>query len=151
VIIALLVVLAIAMYPAWAFVHEYSHVAAARAYGMINPNYRVQLWPQVIGGRLYWACVWNLYDMEPTPQQRAGIAFTPRYANMLAAIMLPSVHVLPSPWEWAAAIVLGTGLVDLAVGSIGWHPKSDLRRVADGWNVSPWILRVAGFIWKTVA
>jgi len=144
-IIVLLVVLAIAMYLAWAYLHELAHLHAARK--IVGVKYhRIVPWPHWHLGRFYWARVHYDYDRWPTAREQAWISFAPRYANLLAVVLFPLASFLPGWWFWTWSIAWGAGLVDLWSGSTGISKVHDLRRTAHGWGVSPWVLRIGGFI-----
>jgi hypothetical protein len=132
-------------YPTWATVHELSHVLAARIAGPLL-SCTIRIYPhRGPDGWTYAGSVWTWKRVPRLPT--IGLVFlAPRAADVLACVALPLGALLPYPWQKAAwAVLWGAGLVDLAVGSVGWGKASDLRRAATALGIPAWLLRGLGF------
>lgn len=146
-------VAALAAVPAfflWSAVHELSHYLAARVFRKVV-SVDFKLYPHVdpIAG-FRWAAVWWEYEgPEILPVEDAAISVAPRIPALAACLLAPVAAAMPEPWAAALwAVLVGGGIVDQAVGSIGWNRHSDLQRFARGGGHDLWTLRVAG--WLTV-
>lgn len=132
---------------AWSAIHELSHyVAAASIRRMMWAKFRI--YPHVAPGiGFVWASV--EYDYEGpnmTAREDAMVSIAPRVMDALAVVATPLAAFLPEPWMAGTWVVMmGAGVVDLAVGSVGASPGSDLMRASHGFGVSPWVVRIAGW------
>lgn len=150
IIIAIYIVFFILMFFVWAAIHEYSHVYAVR---LCVPNAKtyIKLYPHKKDGKFYWArASWEYPSNVNIPAHDIGsIYFMPRIANLV----FYTIAILPATMFGFAHPILGTflalfalaGCVDLAYGSIGTTPNSDLQRVAKAWRMSPKKLRIFGW------
>jgi hypothetical protein len=141
--------LLVATFFLWALLHELSHflwVLGLRP----DADGDFKLYPHRAGGRFLWASVdWTYGGERMTPSELAWVSWAPRWPDLAgAAGAVLCAWLLDGWWSLASAAVLSGGMVDMAVGSIGYDPESDLRKAARGWAVSPWILRILG--WSTV-
>lgn len=139
--------LALPAFFAWSALHEVSHYLAARLFRRVV-SVRFRIYPHVdpVAG-FRWAAVEWEYEGEPyAPAQDAFISAAPRIPDLVAVLLTPLAAAMPEPWLAAAwAVLVGAGLVDLAVGSIGWSEHSDLQRFARLGGHDLWTLRVAGW------
>jgi len=135
-------------YLSWVLIHEFSHIAAASLVGkVVNP--KVIPYPHFTEKngkkRFYFArATWKWKRGYPTDKKRAFVSLAPRVPNLLACVLLVLNLTLLSS-NLLLIFSIG-GLVDLAVGSIGYKEKSDLRRASKRLNVSPWVFRVVGWL-----
>lgn len=139
--------LAVPAFFAWAALHEVSHYLVARALRRVL-SVDFKLWPHVVPEAGFrWAAVsWDYEGPDLTPREDALISAAPRLPDLLAVLLTPVAAAMPEPWlasSWA--VLVGAGLVDLAVGSVGAGELSDLRRVARGAGIPAWALRLAGW------
>jgi hypothetical protein len=135
-------------YLSWTVIHEVSHIAAASMVGKISEP-KIIPYPHFTkrDGKknFYFArATWRWEDGYPSDKKRAFVSLAPRIPNLLACILLIGDMVFLSS-NLLLIFCIG-GLVDLAIGSIGYREKSDLRRAATRLNVSPWIFRVVGWV-----
>lgn len=131
-------------YLLWSAIHELSHVGMVATTAGVK-SWSIRLLPHRIDGRFYWASARWETKRDPTPTEKAYIYLAPRIGGLAAVIMFPFFGAIPDPLVsglWFA--VLGGGIVDLIIGSIGYSEFSDLRRAADAWETSPWALRIPG-------
>jgi hypothetical protein len=143
----LFALIAAALFPLWALLHELAHVAAA-AWAAPIKSWGITLLPQrEPDGSLRWAKANWVWADVPTMPRFSFVYLAPRVPDLLAAFALPlGPLLLPAPWPRLAwALVFGAGLVDLAVGSVGSSPSSDLQLAACAGKWSPWWGRVLGF------
>ena len=144
--IMLAIILAVPIiFLAWAAIHELSHYLVARKYlNIISVDFF--LYPHKSKSLGFvWARVKWLADRIPTNYELANISVAPRIPNLIAAIMFTLWSLMPTNilmLLWSGFWI--GGLIDLFVGSLGINKQSDLQRVSNGWNLEPWILRVAG-------
>jgi len=139
------ILLAIASYFAWAYIHEMAHIIAAKKTIGLE-KYELKIFPHtdpVAGFR--WAACKYWYKEEPTDKQRAIISLAPRIPDYVAFVAFAFAGLMSGWLALVWAIFWGAGLVDLINGSIGYSPYSDLRKAADSLKCSPWYLRIVGF------
>lgn len=135
--------LALPTFIVWATVHELAHLVAAIYVrrGQRLTYWRIRPYPH----RTPWGWVWASVDYEfdglfhPTVGEAVTVFLAPRAPDLLAVLVLPFV-----PWPWA--VLVGGGLVDLAVGSLGIGEHTDLRQAARMLDISPWWLRLPGWL-----
>lgn len=135
-------------YLSWTVIHEVSHIAAASMVGKISEP-KIIPYPHFTkkDGKknFYFArAAWKWEGGYPSDKKRAFVSLAPRIPNLLACILLILDMVFLSS-NLLLIFCIG-GLVDLAIGSIGYREKSDLRRAATRLNASPWIFRVVGWV-----
>ncbi|MHA1665942.1 MAG: hypothetical protein ACTSW7_01040 [Candidatus Thorarchaeota archaeon] len=82
----------------------------------------------------------------PTKKQQAAISIAPRIPDILGAIALPFTCYTSEPFSYFLMIFFGSALIDLFVGSLGMSKKSDLRKASNKLGLSPWWLRIFGFL-----
>jgi len=86
------------------------------------------------------------YNGELTPAKNAAISLAPRIPEIIAAMLLQVYWFIPYGWWSWILIAFGIGgLIDLAIGSTSSIEMSDLCRASRALNISPWILRIAGW------
>ena len=147
------IILTIALLPIlflWTAIHEMSHIFMAKSLLDVT-EWSVKLYPHIHerDGTKYF--VWGLsmwrYDGDTTPAKEAAISLAPRIPDLVAAMMLQAYWLIPYGWWSWVLVAFGVGgLIDLAVGSIGSGDMSDLQRASKSLDISPWILRIAGWI-----
>ena len=139
------VLLAIASYFGWSYIHEMAHIIAAKkTVGLAK--YELKIFPHIdptAGFR--WAACKYWYEQKPTAGNQALISLAPRIPDALAVIMFALTGLMSGWLALVWGIVWGAGIVDLIVGSIGYSQFSDLRKAAVSIEWDPWILRLAGF------
>jgi len=130
----------------WAAIHELAHYFAARAQRSLTLA-TFKIYPHKRDGRFVWASVsWDYAGPDMTPRELAWVYAAPRVPDAFAVVLAPLAGFMPEPWMAATWLVLfGAGLVDLAVGSMGISPESDLRRWAREGAIAPWVLRAGGW------
>ena len=131
----------------WVVIHEMSHYIAYKlTTGVISAKFK--LYPHIKEGegpwwkRFRWAAIRVEIPRDETISERFLISFAPRLLAMIAFPITALVIGIPGV---VIATLVGAGLVDLLVGSLGISPNSDLQKAAAAAIVSPWILRIAGF------
>lgn len=139
---------ALLTYFTWTVIHEVSHIIAASLVGKISEP-KIIPYPHftIKNGKkfFYFArASWRWEDGYPTDKKRGFVSLAPRVANLLNCVLL-ILNLAFFSSNLILIFCLG-GLVDLAVGSIGFRKKSDLRRAARRLKVSPWIFRVVGWV-----
>ena len=148
--LAALIVSIVTLVPAffiWSAIHEYSHYfIASHQRKVVGVEFK--LYPhvdQAAGFR--WAAVkWYYLGVPPLNKEQALISVAPRFPDLLAVLLTPLVWVMPWPWLGALWLVLmGAGLVDLFVGSIGYNKLSDLKIFCEFGNHDIWIWRILGW------
>lgn len=148
-ILALAAVIAVPVFFLWNAIHEFSHLLAVKA-TIGYQWYKVNLFPQWYGNK-WWQVRFGLIQWMPnigkpaTPRQKALISFAPRFANFIAAALFPLFALFPGYWSLLWIMIFGAGLVDFAVGSIGYTEISDLKKGSAALGISPWIARICGF------
>ena len=148
--IFLYIAFSILTYVIWTVLHEVSHIAAANALAKIS-DAKIMPYPHVYerDGKKHFVfarATWRWVDGYPSNKKRALVSLAPRFFNLLACLVLVLVFGLAfSASNFLLIFCLG-GLVDLAVGSIGYREKSDLRKAATYLSLSPWIFRVVGWL-----
>jgi len=139
------ILLAIASYFAWSYIHEMSHILAAKKTVGIT-KYELKIFPHVdpVAGWRWAACRYWM-KRQPTDKEEAQISLAPRIPDSLAVIMFIFTGFMTG---WPAllwGVFWGAGLVDLIVGSLGISQHSDLQRGANKLKWNPWALRISGF------
>jgi hypothetical protein len=131
----------------WTLIHEGSHYLMGRAFReTFSVSFKLYPHNDPEYGFLWAAVRWDYFGTDYTGPEDALIALAPRAANVVAVLLTPLAALFESDAARVAWIVLvGGGLVDLAVGSIGSSPHSDLQRVVAGAGASPWALRCLGW------
>lgn len=123
----------------WAAIHELSHLAAiAATYG--THDWYIIPWPHRHEGYWYFARYHAVPETHPRLVDVGIVAIAPRIPGLIALAAFP--FTAPHPW---LAVLVGCGLVDFAVGSIGRSPSSDLCRAAYGFGLNRWLFRLAGW------
>jgi len=125
---------------AWAAIHELSHALCARLWQDAH-SFRFRLYPHRKGRRFLWASVTYNIVAVAEEWQLAAKKLAPRLPDVCAAIALPWCAGAPL---WVSVLV-GGGVVDLAVGSIGRSERSDLWTASWLMGINPWWLRAGGF------
>lgn len=132
----------------WAVIHEASHTLVVRILRR-NAIVRLYPYPHRKGDRFYFARAWWSFEGPAlTPSERAMIYAAPRIPDVIGSVGAVVLVQLssPTPWTLSALILVGGSVVDLFVGSIGWHERSDLRRVSQAGVASAWSMRVLGML-----
>jgi len=130
----------------WALLHEVAHLTAVRMFRNVS-WYRIVPAPHWNdAGAFQWASVEWTHTGEPlTPGEAAVVKLAPRAPDLLAALLTPVVAAYVETWVGAIPLVLiGAGLVDLLIGSLGISPASDLRVASEALQWPPMKLRVLG-------
>jgi hypothetical protein len=142
----ILFVFAVFCYVLWTAIHELSHVLMARL--LVGISYwEINLIPKIKEAkllRIQFASCFYIPLKRSTKQQQAAISLAPRIPDVLGAIALPFVSLMPAPISYFMMVFFGSALVDLFVGSIGMSEESDLRKAAENIDLSPWTLRLMG-------
>ena len=137
---------------AWAAIHEFSHYVVARwRVGVKSAKFR--LYPHKRRGRFMWASITYWPERNSTPYDEALICIAPRFPDALGCWAVAFAGLFDGMWFVIWTVVFGGAVVDLIVGSIGWNPHSDLRKVAAAANKSPWMFRIGGavtLLWTVV-
>ena len=144
------IVLVVPAFFLWSAIHELSHYLMARAFRRVTwVSFKIYPHTHQITGFRWASVVWNYEGPDITSREQAAISSAPRIPDLLASIALPiGAWFIEGTWLGVWLVLLGGGLVDLAVGSIGANKYTDLQRCAVGIGVSPWLLRVIG--WSVV-
>jgi len=133
----------------WAALHELAHYAVLKSYRP-NASASFTLYPHREYGRFFWARInWEFDGEDITDRERAWVSLAPRIPDLVGATAAPLLAwLLPWPWPWTliAVVVAAGSLLDLAIGSIGHDPESDLKRAARGLGTSVWAFRVPGWL-----
>ena len=127
----------------WAALHELAHYAVLKKYRP-EATASFKLYPHTTNGRFFWAEVsWEFEGEDINDYELAWVSIAPRFPDLVGVNLTVALGWL-LPWPWALPfVVLAAGsLVDLAVGSVGRDPESDLMRASRGWQTSPWAFRV---------
>lgn len=148
--IAALIVALVAVVPSfflWSAIHECSHYFVASRFRKVV-GVEFKLYPHIdpqAGFR--WAAIrWLYLGVPPLSGEQALIFIAPRFPDLLAVILTPLVWLMPWPWLGALWLVLmGAGLVDLMVGSVGYNALSDLRIFCEKGNHDIWVWRILGW------
>lgn len=129
----------------WAAIHEFSHLLMVqRLEGLVD--WEVHLLPGMTEKGWRWSYIRWVSTRTATDKQQGWISLAPRIPDLIAAVAFPFAALIPNDWLMAfASVLVGGGLVDLANGSVGWSPHSDLQKASRAWGISPWLLRVLGF------
>lgn len=145
-----LALFSVASFFLWAALHEFSHGLAAKIELGSGTIVRYKLYPHFMpSGRFVFAeASWgSLSSKALEPRVKARIMLAPRVPDLVGATLFP----LTAPvdfgvwWSILLAVAAGGALVDLAVGSLGIAPDSDLRAAASTLYRSPWKFRIIGF------
>jgi hypothetical protein len=132
-------------YVLWVYLHEISHILAAHCIVGVK-SYSIKMIPEIINGMIYFGSVKYVTYREPSNTQSGYIQLAPRIFDIASAILLPLTFTVLNVYiKTALIIVLGAGLVDLFVGSIGYSDISDLKQASINLNISPWVFRIIGF------
>jgi hypothetical protein len=131
----------------WSYIHETSHALVIKR---LRPSAQVTIKPyphRAADGRWVGGLVrWKGFKNELTPVQLAWVSIAPRIPDLIACILAAvCAWVLVGHWAYIPVFILLGGVIDLAYGSIGKTERSDLQRVARGWDISPWLLRLSGW------
>lgn len=131
----------------WAVLHEGAHLLGARMAAPISA-WSMRLWPlRAEDGSWRWAESQWTWSEIPRLEIIGWVMLAPRLTGSLAGLMLPGAATLPENWMVVAwTVVWGGGVVDLAVGSMGIDRNSDLRRAAIALSLSPWFMRIGGWL-----
>lgn len=134
----------------WALIHEMSHVMAAmRTVGV--SWYSLRVYPHFGFGRFNWASCIYFVKKDPSRREQALISLAPRIMGTVAATLFPLSGILINSYgvDMITAIpliFLVSGILDVIVGSLGISDSSDLVIAASALQISPWKIRVAGFL-----
>jgi len=142
----LVFVLAVPVYFLWVAIHEFSHLLVIhRTAGVLE--WKAKLYPHVGKSGFRFGAVTHTTKRDIKPDDQVWISFAPRIPNYIAGTFLVLyVGCFENPYvNTAWLVVWGAGLVDLAVGLIGYSSLSDLRREASASDISPWLLRILRF------
>ena len=131
----------------WAALHELSHYAALKRYRP-NATASFKLYPHREYDRFFWARInWEFDGEDITDRELAWVSLAPRVPDLIGALAAPVIAwLVPWPWALPLVVVAAGSLVDLATGSIGRDPESDLKRAARGLETSVWAFRVPGWL-----
>ena len=145
--IVLSVVALVATFFLWAALHELTHYIVLKKYRP-EATASFKLYPHREYGRFFWARVaWEFDGEDINAYELAWVSIAPRFPDLVGVnLTVALAWLLPWPWVLPAVVLAAGSLVDLAVGSIGRDPESDLLRVSRGWQTSPWPLRILGWL-----
>lgn len=142
--VVVVVALALASFFGWSYIHEISHVLMAKK--LIGLQwYKLKLYPHKYKDTWRWAAVEYLPVRNATEREQAWISIAPRFPGIFAALMFVftgfmSSGLLAVVW----AILWGSGLVDMFVGSVGTSQHSDIHKAAKGFKQDPLVFRLVG-------
>lgn len=127
----------------WSYIHELSHVIAAKKTVGLE-WYKMKLYPhRGKGGDWNWASVTYMPKREPTPKEQAIISLAPRVPGLIAVLLCPFFLLLPYGWLAGIWVLLwGGGVVDLLNGSFANSEQSDIRKAARELKMKVWKLRL---------
>lgn len=130
-------------YILWVGIHEISHMVMAKIL-LQGSNFELHLLPSyhLDRGWVFGYCRCR-YSIDASTWKQGVFFLAPRIPNILAAIALQFVYPTTMA-SLALVIIIGAGLIDLIVGSLGISPISDLQRASTLFNISPWYLRIGG-------
>jgi hypothetical protein len=129
----------------WAYIHELFHVVAAEHLVGVK-SWKIGVLPHRYKGSWRWAYNSKVLDRPLRSGEQGWISLAPRAANLFPVVGFPLFSYFPD-WMWAAwFVVFGGGLLDLWVGSWGSSLHSDLQKAAADFGVSPWLIRVPGWL-----
>jgi len=147
-IIQLVIILVVGFVPTflfWAYIHELLHVVVADHLVGVK-SWEIKVIPHRYKGGWRWACNSKTLYRPMRDHEQGWISLAPRLANIIPAVAFPFFSYWPD-WMWAGwLVVLGGGLIDLWVGSWGSSSFTDLQKAAADFGISPWWLRIPGWI-----
>ena len=137
--------LLIPTYFLWAAIHEYSHVIAYHLLYKVH-SYSVKLYPHKHLGSFRFAgySVW-LGDPE-TKENKWKTALAPRVMDLVACFFFPFCLLFSGTVQLVLLTLVGGGLVDLFIGSLGIRKQSDLVKASDSLDIPNNVLRVWGLV-----
>ena len=131
---------------AWTALHELAHFALVYSMRRVTwVSFRLYPHRHPVIGWVWGSIEWDYDGPLFSPIEDAWISIAPRWLNIVAAIAAPFAALAPRPFDGIVVVMVGAGLVDFAVGSIGSGQFSDLQRASRGFGVSAWFLRVVGW------
>jgi len=147
--LAALIVSIVALVPAffiWSAIHEYSHYfVASHQRKIVGVEFKIYPHVDPEAGFRWAAISWFYPEIPPLNGEQALIFIAPRFPDLLSVLLTPFVWLMPWPWLGALWLVLmGAGLIDLTVGSIGHNKLSDLKRFCELGNHDIWVWRILG-------
>lgn len=143
---ALLICFAIVFtYITWTVFHELSHAAIVYLIGA-GKNLKLKLLPHMYKGTFRIAAMEWTATRGLSKGELIALYLAPRVMDVAAAIALQFLTFSMSPFSIPLQIFLIGGIVDLLWGSIGKSQYSDLVRASYYVDISPWYLRIGGFL-----
>jgi len=139
----LLALYTITLFFVWSYVHEMSHIIAAKKIVGLE-WYKIKLWPHKYNGSIRWASVTYAFKRKATEYERAVISIAPRIPGAVALIGMYCGFFMTGWVQIAWMMFWGAGVIDFIYGSIGYSEYSDLRKAARGFGENPWKLRLYG-------
>lgn len=143
--ILLIILCAVSTWMQWNAIHELSHLAMAHLLVGVD-EYELKLYPHRYKDSWRFASFRYRPKRLPSAEETAAILLAPRIPNIISALVLPLVALLPifsSLWIMGVVFWIG-GLLDLWVGSWGAKSYSDLQRAAHHLGIDPGVLQRAG-------
>lgn len=129
----------------WAAIHELAHALTARICLRAH-DFKFKLYPHTTpaGNFLFASVSW----VQPMSAHSALVSLAPWAPDLLGCALFPFTSPVDFSFWWSVllACLAGGAVVDLAVGSFGISPDSDLRVGARLAKVNANALRIAGFI-----
>lgn len=121
----------------WGCLHELSHYVALK---LLRKDAKARLfpYPHVHDGKIFWARIeWTFAKPELSDMEMTIVYWAPRLTDFVGAVLFViSAHVSFNRWALVALILCGGSVVDTVVGSIGYDPGSDLKRVSRALQIS---------------
>jgi len=128
----------------WAFIHEMSHFLMMKRFVTVS-WWKMKLYPHISEYGFRWAAIECRIEQELSEKQKVMVALAPRIPDIIALCLFPLAYIMPGWWSIVWLSLCGAGIVDFAVGSIGYSKHSDLRKASTLLDISPWWLRIFGF------
>ena len=128
----------------WTVIHEFSHLIAAKLVTDVN-DYEVDLVPKLRGRFVSLGRIDIDFYEYPSEKGTILILLAPRIPDLIASVMLPLMVFLPFPWGLVFSVFWIGGILDLLNGSMGIHPKSDLRLATKDEPKARLVLSLLGF------
>lgn len=144
-IVGLLMLASVASFFTWSYIHEMSHVIAAR-YTVGIEWYRLKLYPHKSEHGWYWASVSYMPLEMPTSKDKAIISLAPWVAGIIAAIAFPFCLLMPFWISVGWMIFWGGGVVDLINGSASDSAGADIIKASQHLDIPRWKLSLLGLL-----
>jgi len=140
-------VLLVPVYFVWVFLHEGSHVVGLKVSGIGLESWKIKILPyRSVDGSYRFAGYTYKAKRKPNAGETVLIKLAPRLMNLVAVVLFPFGMFFSGVWSIVWFVVWGCGLIDLLVGSVGYSKSSDLVVASRAMELSPWVLRIVGFV-----